>query len=210
MIEQQIRPWEVLDQRTLDLFDAVHREDFVPAEFRHFALSDTGIPLPHGEVTMAPKVEARMIQSLAIAPGDRVLEIGTGCAFVTALLARVAAEVHSVDIHSEFIETARAKLGRSGPGNVTLHCGDAARGWPAAAPYDAIAVTGSVPTAAHATVFERELRVGGRLFVITGEPPVMDAVLVTRVGEREWARESLFETVLPPLLHLAPVSRFRF
>ena len=129
MVEQQIRPWDVLDQRTLDLFGRIHREDFVPAEFRQLALADVNVPLPFGEVTMAPKVEGRMIQSLALTPRDKVLEVGTGCGFVTALLAGAAGEIHSVDIHPEFTRTAGPKLDRCGLRNVRLYSGDASRGW---------------------------------------------------------------------------------
>jgi protein-L-isoaspartate(D-aspartate) O-methyltransferase len=210
MIEQQIRPWDVLDQRTLDLFERIHREDFVPSEFRQLALADVNIRLPFGESTMAPKVEARMIQSLALTPHDKVLEVGTGCAFVTAMLASAAGEVHSVDIHPEFTRAAAPKLDRCGLDNVRLHSGDAARGWREQAPYDAIAVTGSVPTPAQMGAFEQELRPAGRLFIIVGTSPVMEAMLVTRVGENEWSRESLFETDLPPLLHVTEPPKFRF
>jgi protein-L-isoaspartate(D-aspartate) O-methyltransferase len=210
MIEQQIRPWDVLDQRTLDLFEHVHREDFVPAEFRQLALADVNVPLSCGEVTMAPKVEARMIQSLALSAHDKVLEVGTGCAFVTALLASAAGEIHSVDIHAEFTRAAGPKLERCGLGNVSLYTGDAARGWHDQAPYDVIAVTGSLPLDAHLRAFEQELRPGGRLFAIVGRSPVMEALLITRVGENEWARESLFETDLPPLRNVMEPPKFRF
>lgn len=208
MIEQQIRPWEVLDQRTLDVFAAIHREDFVPEVYRQLALADVNIPLAHGQVTMTPKVEARMLQSLAIGKQDRILEVGTGCAFVTALLACLGHNVHSVDIFPEFREAARTKLKRCGLFNVVLETGDAARGWPGAELYDVIAVTGSVPVLS--ADFELQLAPGGRLFVIVGQPPVMDAMLITRLGEREWTRESLFETELPPLLNVEPPSPFRF
>ena len=210
MIEQQIRPWDVLDPRTLDLFDRVHREDFVPAEFRQLALADVNVPLAFGEVTMAPKVEGRMIQSLALTAHDKVLEVGTGCAFVTAMLACAAGEIHSVDIHADFTRAAGPKLDRYGLGNVRLYSGDAARGWREQAPYDVIAVTGSVPAPANLRAFEQELRRGGRLFVIVGQPPVMEALLVTRVGEDDWTRESLFETNLPPLRNVMAPPKFRF
>jgi protein-L-isoaspartate(D-aspartate) O-methyltransferase len=210
MIENQLRAWEVLDQATLDLFAAVRREDFVPSAFRAMALADVNIPLGHGEVTMTPKVEARMVQALELSRHDKVLEVGTGCGFVTAILASAAGTVHSVDIHADFTQTARPKLEAYRLDNVRLHTGDAVRGWPAEAPYDVIAVTGSVPTPAHMLPFEQQLRTGGRLFIIVGQPPVMDAILVTRVGESEWARESIFETDLPPLVNAAPPPAFRF
>jgi protein-L-isoaspartate(D-aspartate) O-methyltransferase len=208
MIQQQIRTWDVLDQATLDLFATVHREEFMPPEFRQLALADVNIPIGQGQVTMTPGVEARMLQSLAPGRLDTVLEIGTGCAFVTALLACSAGTVHSVDIFEEFTQAARARLDRHGLGNVTLYTGDASRGWECAAPYDVIAVTGSVPVLA--PDFERQLRIGGRLFVIAGEPPVMEAMLFTRIGENEWAREELFETRIPPLLNVRQPPKFSF
>jgi protein-L-isoaspartate(D-aspartate) O-methyltransferase len=210
MIEQQIRPWDVLDQRTLELFERIHREDFVPAEYRQLALADVNVPLPFGEVTMAPKVEGRMIQGLLLTAHDKVLEVGTGCAFVTAMLASAAGEVHSVDIHPEFTRAAAPKLDRCGLGNVRLYGGDAARGWRDQAPYDAIAITGSLPEPGLLKAFEQELRRGGRLFAIVGRPPVMEAMLVTRVGGDEWSRESLFETELPPLRNIVEPPKFRF
>lgn len=210
MIEQQIRPWDVLDQRTLDLFGRIHREDFVPAAYRALAFADLNIRLPFDEFTMAPKVEARMLQALAPQAQDLALEVGTGCGFVTALLACAAGTVHSVDIHGEFTRDARPKLDACGLHNVHLDTGDAARGWDAAAPYDVIAVTGSLPRAADLRPFEQQLRPGGRLFAVVGTAPVMAATLVTRVGSDAWTREVLFETDLPPLRNLAPPPRFRF
>ena len=208
MIEQQIRPWDVLDQQTLDLFHTIHREDFVPEQYRQLALADINIPLAHGEVTMTPKVEARLLQSLAVTRRDKALEVGTGCAFLTALLACAAREVHSVDIYPEFSGTAATKLSRYGLSNVVLHTGDAVHGWAADQPYDVIAVTGSVPILTEE--FQQHLAANGRLFVIAGQPPVMEALLITRLGEREWSRESLFETDLPPLIGAPAPPRFGF
>ena len=208
MIEQQIRPWEVLDQRTLDAFAVIHREDFMPAAYRQLALADVNIPLGHGQVTMTPKVEGRMVQSLAIGPVNHVLEVGTGCAFVTALLASQARSVLSVELFPDFTEAAGPRLARCGVSNVVLRTGDASAGWPAEAPYDAIALTGSIPEMNPG--IELQLAVGGRLFAIVGQSPVMEAMLITRVGEMEWSRELLFETELPPLLGLPPQRRFRF
>lgn len=206
MIEQQIRTWEVLNQDVLDLLDVVHREDFVPAAYRRVALADVSIPIGHGEITMTPKAEARLVQSLLLTPDDKVLEIGTGCGYLTALLAKSAHSVVSVDIHGDFTEQARPKLNRHGIHNVTLETGDAVNGWPSGAPYDAIAVTGSVPVLT--TAFQSQLSLGGRLFVIVGESPVMEARLITRIGEQEWASESLFETDLPPLINAPHKEHF--
>ena len=207
MIEQQVRPWEVLDQRVLDTLAAVPREDFVPQRYRKLAFSDVAIPIGHGEVMLKPNVEGRILQALAVQPTDHVLEVGTGGGYLTACLARLAASVVSVDIVPEFIEAARQKLKAHGLGNVVLHAGDASRGW-GEHRYNAIAVTGSV--AAVAEVWSRSLSLGGRLFIVAGQPPVMEALLITRVGEEEWVRESLFDTELPPLRNGAPVKTFTF
>jgi len=197
MIEQQIRTWEVLDQDVLDLIATVHREDFIPEAYRRVALADVNIPLGHGEVTMTPKVEARLLQSLLLTPRDKVLEIGTGCGYLTALLARSADTVISVDIYEDFTRQAGPLLAQHGIHNVQLETGDAVEGWQARAPYDAIAVTGSVPVLTES--FQSQLALGGRLFVIVGESPVREALLITRIGDQEWSSESLFETDLPPL-----------
>ena len=207
MIEQQIRPWDVLDQQVLDVLADIPREDFAPERYRNLAFSDIAIPLGHGEFMLKPALEGRILQALALQPTDQALEIGTGSGYLTAALARLAATVTSVDIEPEFTESARCKLKAHGFDNVTLHSGDASRGW-GEKRYDAIAVTGSV--AAIAEVWPQSLRLGGRLFIVTGQPPVLEAWLLTRVGEREWVRESLFDTELPPLRHAAPVKTFEF
>lgn len=208
MIEQQIRPWEVLDQDVLDLLASLHREDFVPEVYRRVALADVSIPIGHGEITMTPKSEARLLQSLLLEPGDRVLEIGTGCGYLTALLAKSVHEVISVDIYPDFTDRARSKLAQHGISNVRLETGDAIQGLPMMAPYDAIAVTGSVPVLTGD--FQSQLAPGGRLFVIVGTSPVMEALLITRVGEQEWTSENLFETDLPALIGAPQKDIFTF
>lgn len=208
MIEQQIRTWEVLDQDVLNLIAVVHREDFVPNQYRQLAFADTNIPLAHNEVTMTPKVEARLLQAVAVTPGDNVLEIGTGCAYMTALLAKSARRVTSVDIYPDFTLEARDKLGGLFLDNVVLETGDAINGWPQSAPYDVIVVTGSVPVLE--PHFQQQLTTGGRLFVITGVSPVMEAYLITRLGDDEWATEALFETDLPPLIGAPRRDEFSF
>jgi protein-L-isoaspartate(D-aspartate) O-methyltransferase len=207
MIEQQIRTWEVLDQNVLDLIGEIHREDFVPVEYRQLALADVQIPLAHQQVTMTPGVEARLLQALDIKKTDKILEVGTGCAYLTALLARSGQHVFSVDIYPEFTGEANTKLARHGIRNVTLETGNAGNGWPPHAPYDVIAVTGSLPVLD--TCFQKQLTIGGRLFIITGESPVMEALLITRIGEHEWSTESLFETDIPPLAGIKPPQKFR-
>ncbi len=208
MIEQQIRPWDVLDQRVLDLILRVPREDFVPAEYRSQAFTDTALPLGHGEVMMEPKLEARMLQSLAIKTTDKVLEVGTGSGYVTALLAGLAAEVVSIEILPELLEQAAARLKAHGIGNVTLEEGNAADGWNKAQPYDVIAVTGSMARLSQG--LKENLQIGGRLFAVVGKEPIMEAILVTRVNANEWREEVLFETAIPPLKGNTSTEEFVF
>jgi len=206
MIEQQVRPWDVLDPRVLDVMSAIPREDFVPEKYRSLAFADINIPLGHDQVMMAPKTEGRLLQALDVQAGDSVLEIGTGSGYLTACLSRLGNHVTSVEIFPEFREAAAAKLAAHGYRNVTLKDTDAANGIGSDTRYDVIAVTGSLPLLQRQ--FHDNLAVGGRLFVITGMPPVMEALLITRIDERNWSRESLFETSLPPLLHAAQPQQF--
>lgn len=203
MVEQQVRPWEVLDQRVLDRLAAVPREDFVPPAFRNLAYADIQIPIGQGQVMLPPKIEGRLLQALELKEQDSVLEIGTGTGYLTAVMAGLAGHVTSVDIFPELQRLAEWQLK-----NVSLQVGDASRGWSQGGPFDAIAVTGSLPSEPHA--FLEALKLGGRLFVVLGQAPVMEAVLITRVGEKEWSREGLFETVIPPLLHSEPKPKFIF
>jgi protein-L-isoaspartate(D-aspartate) O-methyltransferase len=207
MIEQQIRPWEVLDQRVLDLLSTVPREDFVPEAYRKLAFIDMNIPLGEGQVMMSPKVEARILQALNVQDDETVLEVGTGSGYVTALLANLAQQVFSVDINPEMTRQAGQKLAAHDITNVTLETGDAARGWDAHAPYDVIVVTGSLPLLPDA--FKQALKVDGRLLAIIGDSPIMGVLLITRVGETEWAQETLFETDLPALINAPQPERFR-
>lgn len=208
MIEQQIRPWEVLDQRVLELIAELPRDQFVPPGYASLAYADINIPLDHGQVMMSPKVEARLLQALRVQPTDNILEIGTGSGYLTALLACSGKQVHSVDIYPDFVEAARRKLANHGISNVELETGDAANGWDRGGPYNVIAVTGSTPVLPDG--LRLGLKIGGRLFVITGEAPVMTARLITRVAEQEWIDKALFETVLPPLVNAPHVQRFVF
>ncbi len=206
MIEQQIRPWEVLDQRVLELLSTVPREDFVPPAYRNLAFADINIALGEGQVMMPPKVEARILQALNLKEDETVLEVGTGSGYVTALLASLAKQVISVDINPEMTRQAGEKLTRHGISNVTLETGDAAQGWDTQAPYDVIVITGSLPLLPD--TFKQALKVGGRLLAIVGDSPVMSVVLITRVGESEWAQETLFETDLPALINAPQPERF--
>jgi len=208
MIEQQIRTWDVLDQNVLDLLEQLPRENFVPSDYRELAYADIVIPLDHDQVMMQPKVEARMLQALQIHNTDKILEIGTGSGYVTALLAKAGNHVLSIDIFPDFTETAGEKLSEFGLTNVTLETGDAATGWNTDYLFDVIAITGSLPILPHE--FQRMLNRGGRMFVVTGDAPIMEAILIRRVGEHEWNRESLFETELPMLKNAARPSQFVF
>lgn len=206
MVEQQIRPWNVLDQRVLDLLADTRREDFVPGAYAELAFTDTRVPLGHSETMMTPKVEGRLLQALAVQPGEEALEIGTGSGYLSALLARSCRHVVSVEIHPDLSAAAAIALAGAGIENVTLEVADGTTGWQSSAPYDVIAVTGSMfelPAS-----FREQLRVGGRLFVITGEAPVMQARLIVRVGDQEWSDECLFETSLKPLVGAEPPRRF--
>lgn len=208
MLEQQIRPWDVLDQQVLDRIAQIPREEFVPAHLRSLAFSDTMLPLGNGEVMMEPKLEGRILQALAIQPTDRVLEIGTGSGYLTALLASLARQVVSVEIDDALLATARTRLERMQITNVDLMQGNAARGWNARQPYDAIAVTGSLPTLPQ--TLKENMQIGGRLFAVIGEAPVMQGVLVTRQSYNEWQILPLFETVLPPLREIGTDKVFQF
>jgi protein-L-isoaspartate(D-aspartate) O-methyltransferase len=208
MVEQQIRPWEVLDQDVLDLLYFVPREEFVPAKHRSLAFSDLEIPIGEGERMWAPKIEARVLQELNVRKTDRVLEVGTGSGYLTALLSHRAAHVFSVEIKPKLAAFGRANLERHGAENVTLEIGDAARGWPSHAPYEVIVLTGSTPILPGA--FVEQLSPGGRLFAVVGEPPVMTARIVAAAAPGAWRSIDLFETVIAPLVNAERPSRFRF
>lgn len=208
MVEQQIRPWEVLDTRVLDLLHKVKREDFVPPNYKALAFADLEIPIGLGEKMLAPKLEARMLQELALNPQDRILEIGTGSGYLTALLASQGAHVYSVDIVDAFLHLAGERLTQYGIHNVTLEKGDAARGWDQHGPYDAIVLTGSVPVLAEA--FQQSLSPGGRLFAVVGEEPAMEARLITCAAPGAYSSASLFETCIPMLRNAPQRVRFAF
>lgn len=208
MIESQVRTWEVLDQRILDLLSEVKRERFVPPAHRNLAFADMEIPLGHGEVMLAPKLEARMIQSLGLKSADRVLEVGTGTGFTAALMARLCAHVYSVELIPELAAAAAATLAAEGVRNVTVEQGNAAIGWPRHAPYDAIVLTGSVPLIPEE--LKQQLAPGGRLLAVVGRPPIMTAILLTQVGAGVFSSEGLFETSIPPLRQAREPERFVF
>jgi protein-L-isoaspartate(D-aspartate) O-methyltransferase len=209
MIEQQIRPWEVLDQEVLDLLFVVKREEFVPEAYRLLAFADMEIPLGDGEVMLSPKIEARILQEVAVAKTDKVLEVGTGSGYMTALLAHAARDgvVRSVEIVPEFSRKAAAKLAAHNIRNVILETGDAARGWDKG-PFDVIVLTGSAPALPEA--FLQNLKPGGRLFAVVGEPPVMEARLITKVADGVCRTDVLFETCIPALRNVARPAHFVF
>ncbi len=208
MIEYQIRPWEVLDQNVLDLLYAVKREDFVPPAYRMLAFSDLEIPIGAGERMWQPKLEARVMQELAVKPTDQILEIGTGSGYFAALLAHRAQHVYSVEIHPELKASAEASLRRAGAANVTVELGDGARGWTKHAPYDIIVLTGSMPVLP--PQFLQQMKVGARLFAVVGNPPVMAARLTTCTGEGIYNSIDLLETSIAPLVNALAGDRFSF
>ena len=207
MIEQQVRPWDVLAADVLDLLGTVKREDFVPAAYRNLAFTDMEIPLPCGESMLAPRVEARLLQELALRKHETVLEIGTGSGFVAALLGHSAAQVTTVEIHPELAEAAQARLRHAGVLNATVRCLDASRELPAGE-FDAILLSGSVAQIPDALV--ARLKVGGRLCAIVGDAPMMRAQRLTRIGASDSKVVDLFDTVAPRLHGFAETPRFRF
>ena len=208
MVHQQLRTWEVLDLGILAVFETLPRDKFVPEAYRNAAYGDMQIPLPHGEVMLAPKLEGRLLQALNPQSGERALEIGTGSGFFAACLAKLAKEVLTVDIHPDFVEAAAKTLKSLGLKNVTAETRDGSKLDWLEGSYDLIAVTGSLP--AYDSAYEQRLNVGGRLIVVVGKSPVMEAMLVTRTAEDAWTRDSLFETDLPVLTNAVTPRVFRF
>jgi len=206
MIVQQIQPWNVRDDKVLDLIQRLPREDFVPADYRIHAFTDINIPLSNGQEMLSPKLEAYMLQALQVKDQDKVLEIGTGSGYVTALLASQSRHVITVDIDADMQKRAEEKLNAHQISNVTYEVGDAALGWDKQKPYDVIAITGSLPILPE--VFQRNLNVGGRLFAIVGDAPVMEVILITRVKDNEWTHQVLLETDIPALTNAAEPERF--
>lgn len=207
MIEQQIRAWEVLDPSVLAVMADIPRERFVPESYRELAFADTMVPLPQGQFMLKPQIEGRMLQALGLRRGEAVLEIGTGSGYTAACLAALGAQVTSYEIHEELARFARDNIEAVGVANVEIVVADGAR-LTATRRYDAIAVTGSVPT--WEPSYGEALKIGGRLFVVVGEAPIMEALLVTRSTETDWIRESLFETVVPALENVRYPARFQF
>lgn len=208
MIEQQIRPWEVFDQKVLNLLNEMYREEFIPDAYQDLCFADTRLPIGHEQTTMTPKIEARVLQSLTINPEDSVLEIGTGCGYLTALLAKSAKHVRSIDIFPDFIDSVKAKIAKTELTNIELENCDAYSILEQSAKYDVIVLTASLPTMDDR--FLNLLNDGGRLFVIIGESPVMEACVFTRQSDSSWSQESIFETDLPALIGAEHKETFKF
>ncbi|MDC8759538.1 protein-L-isoaspartate O-methyltransferase family protein [Janthinobacterium fluminis] len=208
MIEQQIRPWDVLDQDVLDLLAVVKREDFVPLAYKNLAFVDTEIALPGGEAMFTPKLEARILQEVGLKKHENVLEIGTGSGYMAALLAFKGRHVTSVEISPELKALAEKNLAENGVSNVTVELGDGAQGWAKGAPFDVIVISASVPVLPEA--FMQQIKVGGRILAVVGSAPVMSAHLITRVSEAAYDTVKLFETSVKPLTLATTPSRFTF
>lgn len=208
MIEQQIRPWDVLDAGVLSLLAMVKREDFVPAAYRALAFVDTEVPLPEGQCMLAPRVEARMLQEAQVQRHERVLEIGAGSGFMAALLGHRAQSVVTMENRPVLARMARENLRRALSSNVVVRDGDGAQGLPGEAPFDAIVLSGSVSSVPQALL--EQLRPGGRLLAIVGQEPVMRAVRITRQPHAGYTTVELFDTVAPALDGFAPPTRFTF
>lgn len=207
MIEQQVHAWDVFDERVLTSMRQVQREKFAPARFSEIAFADAPIPLPQGQAMLPAKIQGRILQALAVNPADIALEVGAGSGYLSACLGKLAARVRSLEIFPELAELARRNVFAAAINNVSVEVADGMQVGEQAA-YDVIAVTGSLPL--YDERFQQALRIGGRLFVVVGQAPVMEAWLVTRVGEREWQREGLFETVIAPLVNAPRPSEFVF
>lgn len=212
MIEQQIRPWDVLDQDVLELLTVVRREEFVPAAYKSLAFADTEIPLPCGEYMFTPKLEARILQEVAVKKHENVLEIGTGSGYMAALLAYKARHVTTVEIEPELKTFARQNLSDYGVDNVNIVTGDGSQGWIGSghdgAPYDVIVISGGLPVLPDA--FLQQIKVGGRILAIVGEAPAMTAELITRMSDLTYSTVKLFETVVRPLRNAVTPSHFKF
>lgn len=207
MIDQQVRAWEVLDPRVLDALGAVPRERFAPDAYRELAFADTQVPLPCGQSMLAPKLEGRILQAVEVVPGESVLEIGTGSGFFAACLQQMGGLVRTIDLYPELTTFAQQNLRETGYAGVAVVNADATQ-WTDRESYDVIVLTASLPE--YDERWQRQLKVGGRLFAVVGQDAAMEAILVTRAGDREFARTSLFETAIDPLVNAKRPSPFVF
>ena len=210
MIQQQIRPWDVLDERVLEVMAEIPREAFVPDAYRGLAYADIEIPLGAATAMLAPKIVGRLLQALDVRPGDRVLEIGTGSGYVTACLSRLGTRVISIEIDTNLADEARARLAALKFEWFEIRDGDGLAGPVQGGPFDAILLNGSMPTDTALSSLQEQLTTGGRLVCVLGEPPAMNAVRVTRLSGDRFRRESLFETCVPALEKVQEPERFVF
>jgi len=208
MIEQQIRTWEVLDMDVLDLLNEIHREEFIPDSYKELSFADTRLPIGHEQTTMTPKVEARLLQSLALKADETVLEIGTGCGYLTSLLAKSAKHVKSIDIFPDLIKTANDKIFKTGLSNIELESADVYSMFGQTEKYDILVLTASLPKMDER--FLDLLNDGGRMFAIIGESPAMEACIVTKQNDSNYSTESLFEIDLPALIGSERKETFQF
>ncbi len=208
MIEQQIRPWDVLDLEVLGLLSIVKRENFVPAAYRDLAFADLELPLPGGHKMLFPRVEARVLQELAVKKHENVLLIGAGSGYLAALFAARAQHVTAVDIDPVVAKLAEDNLRNNGVTNVEVALGDGSRGWPAKAPYDVICVAGGLPVVPQEML--EQLKVGGRLSAFVGGRPVMKAQVITRIDDTQYRVADVFETYVDHLVNAIEPSRFKF
>jgi protein-L-isoaspartate(D-aspartate) O-methyltransferase len=208
MVVQQVRPGEVLDKAVLLAMSEVPRARFVDAELIELAYADTQLPIGCGQVMLTPTQEGRFLQALQLKADEEVLEIGTGSGYFTALLAKLAGKVISVELYEELSAKAAERLQALGIENVELHIGDAAKGWPTTERVDAIVVTAAFVTVPDEFLYS--LKVGGRLLVVTGKAPAMSVQLIRRTSEWDWQPEFLFETVIPVMVNAEPKPEFEF
>ena len=208
MIEQQIRPWDVLDPAVLSLLSSVHREDFVPEAHRAQALMDLEIPLDNGRALLAPRVEARLVQDLSLAKEETAQLIGAATGYMAALMAHLAQRVVAIDSDAGLVSAARANLKKAGIGNVEVAQADGTQGYPGQAPYDAIVLAGSVAEVPQ--VLLDQLKPGGRLVAVVGQQPMMYATRYTREGQAQFSSQQLFDTVIPRLSGFTEPSQFKF
>ena len=207
MIDQQVRAWEVLDSQVLEVLARIRRENFVPPGYGQVAFADAPVPIGHGQSMLAPKVDGKILQALAVQASDEVLDVGTGTGFLAACLGRLGGHVRSLEIFPDLAERAATNLNAAATNNVVVEVGDAMN-LSDADRYDAIAVTGSLPV--YDERFQRALKVGGRLFIVVGSAPVMQAMKVTRLAADKFQRENLFETSIAPLVNAPRPSAFVF
>lgn len=208
MVQKQVSPWNVLEKSILDLLLTVPREPFVLKKYQDLAYSDTFLPIGFDQVTLPPKIVGRLLQALKLAPEESVLEIGTGTGYLTTLLAKLTHQIVSIEIIHELSHQAKVNLRAFHARHVQLHVGDGIHGYMTKAPFDAIVLTGSVPVLPKA--LREQLSINGRLFAVVGEPPVMTAFLITRLGKDRFREQALFETEIPILFNAPSPELFNF